>query len=306
MPLQVPAHRAADDGEEQVVDRRAVEMRARALHLGEREADRLHHAVRRHRAVEAGHRRLGECGQRRALRRAVVTRLELAHDLLEREAAHALQRAEIEPGNAAGAGHAVGDRPRVELDAGRVAFGIDRRVPGQRLVRIRRQRVHRLQQRGAGLAVDRRMVELEEDRERAVGQAGNPVQALDDVDLPQRPAAIERARMQARDLDHQLPPVARLGQGDVADVELEIGVGVVDPVRTVERVGHRHQAPAEDLVHVEAAAEVGQDVLEADLAAPRGGRIVDAERRDVVVDVAALGVEKEVVRSRKLFHGVLV
>ena len=48
------------------------------------------------------------------------------------------------------------------------------------------------------LTVDHRMVDLAEDGEAAFGEPGNPVQPLDHVGLPQRPAAIERSRMDPR------------------------------------------------------------------------------------------------------------
>ena len=56
-------------------------------------------------------------------------------------------------------------------------------------------------------------------------QAGDMVEALDDVGLPERLAAIERARMDARDLDAELAPVAGLRQRDVTHVELDVDVG---------------------------------------------------------------------------------
>ena len=100
-----------------------------------------------------------------------------------------------------------------------------------------------------------------------VGQPVDVVEALDDVHLPQRPAPVERSRVQPRHLDAELPPVARLRQRDVAHVVLEVEVGVLDPVRVVEPERHLHQPLAERARHVQAAADVLEDPLERDLAA---------------------------------------
>ena len=96
-----------------------------------------------------------------------------------------------------------------------------------------------LQQRDA---VDRRVVDLRHDREAAGGQPDDVVEALDDVHLPQRPAPVERPRVQPRHLDAELPPIARAGQGDVPHVVLEVEVRILDPVRVIEPQRHLHEA----------------------------------------------------------------
>ena len=70
------------------------------------------------------------------------------------------------------------------------------------------------------------------------GYALDVVETLDDVELPQRAVEVERPRVQPGRLDAQLAPVARLRQRDVPDVELEVEVGVVHPVRMVEIERH--------------------------------------------------------------------
>ena len=59
-------------------------------------------------------------------------------------------------------------------------------------------------------------------------------QAVDQVQLPQRPAAVERPGVQPGGLVGELAVVAGLGQGQLADVELDVEVGVLDPVRLVQ------------------------------------------------------------------------
>ena len=87
--------------------------------------------------------------------------------------------------------------------------------------------------------------DLGQQREAARRQFEEAVQALDDIDLPQRPVQVERPGVDARGLDAELPPVARLGQRDVADVVFEVEVLVLDPVRMVEVERHAQQLLAE-------------------------------------------------------------
>ena len=67
-----------------------------------------------------------------------------------------------------------------------------------------------------------------------------------------------------------------LGQGDVADVVLEVELGVLHPPRVVEVARHPHELLAERPGQVQPRLEVGQDALERHRAARRGGRVVDA------------------------------
>ena len=82
------------------------------------------------------------------------------------------------------------------------------------------------------------------------------------------------------------------GHGRVADVEVEVEVGVLDPVRVVEPERHLPQPPAQRLEEVEAAF---------DLAPPGGERLVvgvvlglgvDGEARDVAELRSRLQVEE--------------
>ena len=75
--------------------------------------------------------------------------------------------------------------------------------------------------------------------------------------------------MQPRDLDHELPPVTRLRERQMADVELDIEIRILDPIRSIHAARHRHQSLAKQFVRIEAAAEVLENILEADLAARR-------------------------------------
>ena len=67
-------------------------------------------------------------------------------------------------------------------------------------------------------AVDQRVVHLHVHREAVA------LEALDQVDLPERPVQVELVAVQSRDEDPELALAAGMGQGGVADVVVEIDV----------------------------------------------------------------------------------
>ena len=71
------------------------------------------------------------------------------------------------------------------------------------------------------------------------------------------------------------------GERDVADVVLEVELGVLDPPRVVEVAGHPHHLLAERPGQVQAGLEPGEDALERHRPARCGRLVVDADRRDV-------------------------
>ena len=83
------------------------------------------------------------------------------------------------------------------------------------------------------------MVDLRVDRDAPA------VQTVDQVELPQGPVTVELPSVQAGRLLGQLPVVAGRGQRELADVELDVEVGVLDPVRLVEPERHGDQPAAE-------------------------------------------------------------
>ena len=198
----------------------------------------------------------------------------------------------------------VDERARVQLARQRLAVAHPGALPRLPRGLFRRRRVDGLQHLGAALAVDRRVVELGVEGEAALRDAGDVVEPLDDVRLPQRLAAVERPRVDARHLDAELAPVTRGRQCDVAHVELDVDVVVLDPVGTVEVERHRDQAAPEDRRAVEPRLEEIQDVLEPHEPARRRRRVVDAEPGDVHVLVAMFQAQEHVVHSGKLLHGL--
>jgi hypothetical protein len=127
-----------------------------------------------------------------------------------------------------------------------------------------------VQQRGDLVAlgdVDRRVVDLQQHGEAAHRQVEEAVEALDHVHLPQRALQVQRPGVDARGLDAELAPVAGLGQGDVAHVVFDVEVLVLDPVGIVEVERHAQDLLAEHRQLAEPAFDMGQDLLEAHLAA---------------------------------------
>jgi len=84
---------------------------------------------------------------------------------------------------------------------------------------------------GSRHTVDGRVVDLDLDGDVPVGQA------LDEVELPQGPCPVEMARRDAGDLLGELVVVAGGGQGQVAHVEVEVEIRVLDPQRVVHPEG---------------------------------------------------------------------
>ena len=128
-------------------------------------------------------------------------------------------------------GEQLGDAELVGVGA-RLA----RRLDGARLGR---EVEHAGRHRDAGLAVDGGVVDLAVEADAAVGQA------LDDVELPERAAAVEQHRVQPRGERLELRDRARLGQHHVADVVVEVDVVVVDPDRVGEVERHQRELARE-------------------------------------------------------------
>ena len=112
------------------------------------------------------------------------------------------------------------------------------------------------EQLGARHAVDRRMVDLAQQRHVAV------VEALDHVDLPQRPGPVERP---AHDLAGERGELGRLaggGEDVAADVVVEIEVRVLDPDGVVEAERHLHHPAAEGRVAHEPVGDERPELIE--------------------------------------------
>ena len=135
--------------------------------------------------------------------------------------------------------------------------------------------MHFLEQADGRDPVHRRVVQFQVHGEGAPRQAGNIVQALDDVDLPQRTVPVQGTRMQPRHLYHQLPPVARGGQREVAYMVFHVDRAARDPVGPVQAQGRAGQVVAEYRVQVQALGEMPEDFLVADPAAGGCARVVD-------------------------------
>ena len=125
-------------------------------------------------------------------------------------------------------------------------------------------------------AVHHRMVDLGDQREPVVGQA------VDHVELPQRPAAVELAGLDPGDQLAQLGVAARLRQGAVPHVVAEVEVGVVDPDLVGETAGH----PAQLLPVARCRADPVADLLCQPRVVPdaaggdgEGGHRADVHRR---------------------------
>ena len=198
----------------------------------------------------------------------------------------------------------VGDCARIDLDRQRLAVGdAHRHACGVlRFDIIGRQRVDRSRELTARFAVDQGVMNLGVERKAARWHARYVVQTFDYVCLPERLAAIERPRVQARNLDAELAPVARLRQRDVPHVELDVELGILDPPGPIEHPRHRDEPATEMRKALDACREEPQDVLEPHLAAGCGGGVIDPEPGDVHEVVAAFELQERVIEPGQLSH----
>ena len=155
----------------------------------------------------------------------------------------------------------------------------------------------------SGHPVDGGMVHLQQDGEAVRGQVLHAVEPFDDIGLPQRPSHIQGSRMQPRHENAQLAPVAGLRQRDMAHVEFEVEIPILDPVGSIQAKGVVAQLAPEHRRLVKIALENAQDVPEPDLAAGRRGLIVKHDRGDVQRRAVALHLHEAVVHFGELFHG---
>ena len=89
-----------------------------------------------------------------------------------------------------------------------------------------------------------------------------PSQTLDDEELPQRAGAVERIEHEQAGEVEQLAARAGSGQGDAADVEVDVEVGVVGPDRGAEPGGVRLDPPTEPGHGVDGGLHAGPQPVE--------------------------------------------
>ena len=150
------------------------------------------------------------------------------------------------------------------------------------------------EQEHTGRAVDGGVVGLGEHRPSTVGEA------LDDVGLPQRPRAVHGSPDDACHLLGKLVGAPGRRQTDVADVIVEIEVGVVDPVGMVESEGHFDQPSPH---RFETADECVEAVVRSLVGVEVGRRpFVDRQAVDMAVRGGRLHVQETGVESGQLLH----
>ena len=153
-----------------------------------------------------------------------------------------------------------------------------------------------------GHVVQRHVVNLDQHGEGALGQPRDVVEAVDDVHLPDGTVHVHGPRVQPRGEDAELPPVARFRQCYVAHVEFEVEVLVVNPVRVVDVEGNLDEPLAEDSRRADPVVNVLEDALEVRAAARDRRRIVEVDRRQVLVTSRLVGIQEERIGTAKLTH----
>jgi len=112
--------------------------------------------------------------------------------------------------------------------------------------------------------------------------------------------------VQPRHLDTQLPPVAGLGQGNVADVKFEVEIGIVDPIGMVEIEWNADKFLAKAACLVQAAFYVRQYVLEPYEPPGCGRRVIDPDRADMHRRIWGVEIDETGILPTKLLHEFLL
>ena len=148
------------------------------------------------------------------------------------------------------------------------------------------------------------MVHLVQHRETALGHAFDIVQPLDHRIFPERLVHVHRPGIDARRLDAQLSPVARLRQGNMADMIFEIEIRVIDPIRMIEIERHPHKFLPKNPCSVETPLDIAQYVLEPDLTAGCGRGVINQQLSDMHRRIRCFRISKHRIQCAKLFHGI--
>ncbi|MDT4856059.1 hypothetical protein FQZ97_904350 [compost metagenome] len=153
---------------------------------------------------------------------------------------------------------------------------------------------------GGGGTVGSGMVGLGQDGETALGNTLHIVQPLDHVHLPWRAGEIHRPGMDARYQDAELSPVAWLGQGEMADMEVDVEQIVLDPVWVSQAEWHLHDLPTERRRSIEPAFDMTYDIPETEALPLHGRLVVDVDHRAVRCRMRTIHVEEHGIEAIEL------
>ena len=128
--------------------------------------------------------------------------------------------------------------------------------------------------------IHRTVVHLEINREAVFGHTLDVMQALDDVQLPQRPAHIQGAGVKAGRQYAELSPVPGLRQRQVANMKIQVEFLVIDPVGIIDVTRCAPDLLREYRGGVKPVAGVLPDMGEAHLLG-QAGLVVQVDQADV-------------------------
>ena len=266
---QVFVQSAADNGEEDIVDLASGRQGADGLDVGQRYAHPLNDAVRRNLPVEPA-----------ARRDEIARNLEIlrgqALDSIRQPRRGARRHIQLL--------HRIGQRVEIAFAEKFRRIGYLLRLPGVRRIGrglVRVERVHRFQQIDTAHPVDCGVMHLGHHRKAAGRHAVDVFQPFDDREFPRRPRQVERTGEYPCRLNAKLAPVARLGQGQVADMIFQIEIRVLYPIGIIEVERDTYQTLADSPRQLHPAFEEGQNVLEPDETARGRSRIVNQDRTDM-------------------------
>ncbi len=312
MPGEEAPQRAAADHQHRIVQAGVVTA-ARRVQLGQRQADGGKGTRVGHGDVQARARCEAEVADALALALALALARCLApdprhhrgHGVAQRSAGrlrrHLRDRADGRRKRLDQGAHLlqlVGQRAAQHRGHAELALALARRAQRD-LARLGAQVEDGLRQRHRRLAVDRGMVQLGVHRKLplAVRPRG---EAVEDVELPERAAAVEQHRMQRADLRLQLRQTAALGQRDADDVLVEIRLGI-DPGRRGQVQRHPGELAAQGGRERQARRHVRAHVVE-EVAVVARRQLELVQRADVHRHRSRFEVQETGVEAGQLLH----
>mmetsp|Transcript_21663 Transcript_21663/g.84311 ORF Transcript_21663/g.84311 Transcript_21663/m.84311 type:complete len:879 (+) Transcript_21663:692-3328(+) len=315
---QVAPQRAADDEEHRVVEAGAMAL-AGAVELGQRQRDAGEGARGRQAHIEAGARRRAQAGHRRpaahdrgGLRGHIGQQLaQLGHrgarcrtaDIAHREVAEDAGRVGQRAGEVQGLLPLLRHRRAQQADGAELAAlfaPAGRRVDG---ARFGAQVQDHLRQRHGGLPVHGGMVQLGVERHPRLA-VGPGLDAGEDMEFPQRPAAVQQHRVQPADLGLQHGHAAALAvlvrQRDFHDVRVQVGLGV-HPAGVGHAQRHGLQLAAQGRQQGQAGPQVLAQVLDV-VALVAGWQLQQVQRADMHRHLRRFQIQEAGVQAGKLLH----
>jgi len=138
-------------------------------------------------------------------------------------------------------------------------------------------------------------MQLEHHGEPAVGQA------IDEMNFPQRTAAVQRSARDVADDLIQLPPTAGTGHADAAQVVVELDLAILQPHRMVQLEWHLYELVPQGIQQRQPPPYPVAEYLEVEVTIEVGG-IDDDDLESVGRDIGGFAVQQHGIPAVESLH----